>query len=108
MSIITAERIAADFEMQMTDATGNTMKMDIPIEQGGNGKGLRPMQTMLAALCGCSTVDIVSILNKQKQTIETFKVFVDGEREKNKTMALWQTIHLVFEMSGNIEPDKAF
>ncbi|HNE93156.1 MAG TPA: OsmC family protein [Chitinophagaceae bacterium] len=108
MSIITAERIAADFEMQMTDATGNTMKMDIPIEQGGNGKGLRPMQTMLAALCGCSTVDIVSILNKQKQTIETFKVFADGEREKNKTMALWQTIHLVFEMSGNIEPDKAF
>jgi putative redox protein len=108
MPIITAERIAVDFEMLMTDSTGNTMKMDIPIDQGGNGNGLRPMQTMLAALCGCSTVDIVSILNKQKQTIHTFKVTVDGEREKNKTMALWQTIALTFIISGDVEPAKAY
>lgn len=108
MPIITAERIATDFEMLMTDSTGNTMKMDIPIEQGGNGNGLRPMQTMLAALCGCSTVDIVSILKKQKQNIYTFKVIVDGEREKDKTMALWQTIALTFVLTGEIEPTKAY
>lgn len=108
MPIITAERIAADFEMLMTDSTGNTMKMDIPIDQGGNGNGLRPMQTMLAALCGCSTVDIVSILKKQKQNIISFKVSVDGEREKDKTMALWQTIALTFILSGDIEPAKAY
>lgn len=82
MPILTAERTNPDFEMTITDSTGNSMVIDIPVDQGGNGNGMRPMQTVLAALCGCSAVDVVSILKKQKQTLTGFKITVDGEREK--------------------------
>lgn len=107
MVILTAQRTAADFEMTITDASGNSMKIDIPVEQGGNGNGMRPMQTVLAALCGCSSVDVVSILKKQKQEITTFSIEVDGEREKGKEPSVWETVQLVFKLEGNIEPNKA-
>ena len=74
MALLTAVNTHGDYGLTITDASGNSMQTDISIEQGGTGKGLRPMQSMLAALIGCSTVDIVSILNKQKQSIAELKV----------------------------------
>jgi putative redox protein len=66
------------------------------------------MQTMLAALCGCSGVDMVSILKKQRQTIESLEIQVDGEREKGKEPALWESIEIFFRLTGAIEPEKAY
>ena len=90
--MLTAERTHGDYGMTITDTTGNSMQMDIPLDQGGEGKGMRPMQTVLAALCGCSAVDVVSILKKQKQTLSSFKISIDGEREKDKEPAMWETV----------------
>lgn len=108
MPILTAERTNPDFEMTITDSTGSSMVIDIPVDQGGNGNGMRPMQTVLAALCGCSAVDVVSILKKQKQTLTSFKITVDGEREKGKEPSIWETVDLVFELTGEVEPSKGF
>jgi putative redox protein len=105
--MITAERTHPDYGMTITDATGNQMQIDIPVDQGGNGQGLRPMQTVLAALSGCSAVDVVSILKKQRQELTDLKIQVDGEREPGKEPSLWQTVDLVFELQGTVEPEKA-
>ncbi len=106
--MLTAERTHGDFGMTISDTTGNSMQMDIPVDQGGEGKGMRPMQTVLAALCGCSAVDVVSILKKQKQTLSSFKISIDGEREKDKEPAMWETVQIVFELNGEVEHNKAF
>jgi putative redox protein len=106
--LLTAELVAPDFEFKITDATQNTMTIDIPVDQGGNGNGMRPMQTMLAALCGCSAVDIISILKKQKQVYDSFTITVGGEREKEKEPALWQKVHIVFTMTGTVEGAKLY
>ncbi len=107
--LLTAELVAPSFELQITDVTKNSMKIDIPVDQGGNGNGMRPMQTMLAALCGCSAVDIISILKKQKQVYDSFAITVGGEREKDKEPALWQKVHIVFAMTGEgIEAAKLY
>ncbi|MCY7291291.1 MAG: OsmC family protein [Ferruginibacter sp.] len=108
MPLLNAERTTPDYGMTITDATGNSMLIDIPVDQGGKGKGMRPMQTMLAALCGCSAVDVISILQKQKQEYSSFKIAVDGDREHGKEPAVWETIDLVFEFLGDVEPGKAF
>ncbi len=108
MALITAERTSLDYGMTITDATGNSMLIDIPVDQGGQGKGMRPMQTMLAALCGCSAVDVISILQKQKQEYSSFKIAVDGEREHGKEPSVWESIDLIFEFIGDVEPGKAF
>lgn len=65
MALLQAERTHGDFGMTITDVKGNKMMIDIPEDQGGTAKGLRPMQTVLAALTGCSSVDIVSILKNK-------------------------------------------
>jgi len=81
--------------------------MDIPVDQGGHGTGVRPMQSLLSALGGCSAVDIVMILKKQKQTITLFEMDIDGEREAGKEPALWQTIHIVFKFKGTLSQEQA-
>jgi putative redox protein len=108
MALLTAERTHGDFGMTITDVKGNKMSIDIPEDQGGLGQGLRPMQTVLSALIGCSSVDVVSILKKQRQDLQSFKISVDGEREQGKEPSLWVTVELLFEMTGDVDPAKAY
>jgi putative redox protein len=108
MPLLTADRTHADYGITINDATGNSMMIDIPISEGGTGKGMRPMQTLLAAFCGCSAVDVISILKKQKQVFTGLKIVVDGEREHGKEPSVWETIDLVFEFVGDVEPGKAY
>lgn len=108
MALITAIRTHGDYGLTLTDAAGNTMMTDIPAEQGGEGNGIRPMQSLLAALMACSSVDIVSILKKQKQEITDFRMEADGEREPGKEPSLWKTIRLTFYLFGQIDPGKAY
>ena len=107
LALITAKITHGDYGITLSDVTGNQMQIDIPVEQGGGGKGMRPMQTLLAALIGCSVVDIVSILKKQKQHFTSLNVEVDGERAEGKEPSLWQKINLSFFFTGDIDLGKA-
>ena len=108
MALLTAALTDGDFGIDITDSDGHTMRMDIPVAQGGNGSGFRPMQSLLAALCGCSAVDVVSILKKQKQALEGLEIEVDGDREEGKEPSLWKHIDVRFHLTGNVEPSKGF
>ena len=81
--------------------------MDTSDETGGINFGVRPMQTLLVGLGGCSGIDIVSILKKQRLTVEGFSMNIRGEREKGKEPSLWESVHIDFTLKGNIEPEKA-
>ena len=107
MARIHLKQIDQDYQFVTTDETGQTMTMDIPVDQGGHGNGVRPMQSLLSALGGCSAVDIVMILKKQKQTITLFEMDIDGEREAGKEPALWQTIYIVFKFKGTLSQEQA-
>jgi putative redox protein len=107
MALLQAKLTHPDYGLTITDAKGHTMKMEIPADQGGHGEGLRPMQTVLAALCGCSAVDVVSILKKQRQPLSDLLIKVDGERQKGVEPALWEKVHLLFQISGDVDPSKA-
>jgi putative redox protein len=108
MPMLTAALTDPDYGFDVLDQSGHTLRLDIPVDQGGGGTGFRPMQTLLAGLCGCSGVDVVSILKKQKQTLEGLEISVDGEREQGKDIALWHDIALTFRLTGDIEPAKGY
>lgn len=108
MPLMHAALTDPDYGFDIADEAGHNMRIDIPVEQGGGGTGFRPMQTVLAALCGCSGVDVVSILKKQKQELTGLEIKVDGEREKGKEPSLWETLHMRFEITGVVEPGKAW
>src|SRR5882762_1650214 len=104
---IEVNRIHGDYGFEAKDAGGHTARMDTSPETGGQHFGIRPMQMLLMGLGGCSGIDIISILKKQRQTVEGFRMFIEGEREKGKEPSLWQHINLVLELQGDIDIDKA-
>lgn len=107
MARIELTRMEGDFGFEARDAKGHTARMDSSPETGGGEFGIRPMQMLLMGLGGCSGIDIVSILKKQRQTVEDFRMIIDGEREKGKEPSLWESAHIIFLLKGNIDPDKA-
>lgn len=104
---ITLDRKEGDFGFEAKDAQGHIIKIDSSLENGGANFGVRPMQSLLMGLGGCSGIDVVSILKKQRQVIESFKMTIQGEREQGKEPSLWKTIHIVFELSGQVDEEKA-
>ena len=107
MATIHLKRIDQDYLFETTDEAGKQMVMDIPTDQGGHGAGVRPMQALLSALGGCSGVDVVMILKKQKETIEQFEMVISGERAVGKEPALWETVNIVFKLKGSMSQEKA-
>jgi putative redox protein len=99
--------VGGDYGFEAKDAKGHTIKMDTSPENGGINFGVRPMQVLLMGLGGCSGIDIVSILKKQRQPVEGFSMKIVGDRFADKIPSLWEKIHIVFELKGNIDPEKA-
>jgi putative redox protein len=104
---IELKRLDDAFHFEAISETGNIAMMDAGENIGGHNKGVRPMQMMIMGLGGCSAIDVVLILKKQKQVIEDFQISIDAEREKDKEPALWETIKIHFKLKGKIEKEKA-
>jgi putative redox protein len=106
MQVIT-KRIDDGFGFEAENETGNKIIMDANASFGGSNQGFTPMQLLVAAISGCSGIDIVSILKKQKQDIKRFDIKVDAEREQGKEPSLFTTIHVSYSLTGEIDLEKA-
>ncbi len=73
---------------------------------GGVDAGARPMELVLMALGGCSAIDLVSILKKQRQQIDDLQIEVEGHREPDAVPAPFKQIHLKFILKGVIDEGK--
>ncbi len=108
MNIIEVKRKEGEFGFEAKDANGHVVHLDTSAETGGSNFGVRPMQMLLMGLGGCSGIDIVSILKKQRLVIEDLSMKITGEREKDKEPSLWESVHIIFDLTGDIDPDKAY
>jgi putative redox protein len=104
---INVNRKEGDFGFEAVDGGGHIIRMDTSPESGGMNFGSRPMQVLLMGMGGCSAIDIVMILKKQRQTIDSFSMKILGEREVGKEPSLWENVKIMFELTGNIDIDKA-
>ena len=104
---IELERVQGDYGFDAKDEQGHTVRIDSSPDNGGSDYGARPMQLLLMGLGGCSGIDIVSILKKQRQPVEGFAMKIEGERETGVVPALWKQVNIIFELTGDIDPDKA-
>jgi putative redox protein len=68
---------------------------------------VRPMQSLIMGLGTCSGIDIVAILEKQRQDFDSFELKVTADREQDKIPALWIKAHVDFIFKGNVDTDKA-
>lgn len=100
-------RINDHFKLESKNDVGRTIIFDNPASAGGHNEGFRPMQSLLAALGACSSMDVISILKKQKLEPFGLRVVVDGERETGKDANLWKTVHAHFIVTGSVPNEKA-
>ena len=105
--LIKLRRFDKDYGFEATNEAGAKLTLDAGPAIGGHGQGLSPMQAVLAAIGGCSGIDIVSILKKQKQEISGFEMTVHGEREPGTAPAPFTAIHIAYHLTGNVDPEKA-
>ncbi len=107
MTTIELVRVDDRFCMQARNEMGHTVTMDGAAPDGGPGQGMRPMQVLLAAMGGCSAIDVVSILEKQRADLQDIKITLSGARAKDQVPALYTAVHAHFRLFGNLELEKA-
>lgn len=103
---INIKRLGENFNLEATNEDGRSFLMDASEDIGGENKGLRPMQVLLSSLGGCSAIDVILILKKQKQVIEDFEIELTGGRETKGDYSLFTDITLHFKLKGNLELSK--
>lgn len=103
---IKLKRLNQNFHLEATGTNGRTVSIDAGPQDGGDDLGARPMQMMLMALGGCSSIDVISILKKQRQQVDDYEVEIKAEREKDKIPSLFTSIHIKFILTGKIERSK--
>ena len=103
---IELNRLNDAFHFSASNENGNAVLLDASQEIGGGNQGMRPMQMLLAAMGGCSAIDVINILKKQRQDLKDMKITVTGEREKDAVPSLYETVHAHFRLYGDLDADK--
>ena len=103
---IELNRLNDAFHFSAENEDGVTVHLDSSPDAGGRNLGMRPMQMLLAAMGGCSAIDVIDILNKQRQDLKDLKITVTGEREKNAVPSLYQTVHAHYSFFGDLDKSK--
>lgn len=103
---IKINRLNDAYHMEAINESECSISIDGSPDIGGMNLGFRPMQLMLAGIGGCSGIDIISILKKQKQPLEDIQITVNGEREKDKIPSLFEKIHILYTLKGKLDEKK--
>jgi putative redox protein len=102
-------RVDDAFHFEAQGMSGVPVQIDAAENIGGHNAGSRPMELLLMGLGGCTAIDVLLIMKKQRQIVEDLKISVSGEREKieGTEMSPFRKINIHFKFKGNIIEDKA-
>ena len=79
--------------------SGHAVVMDGPPDHGGRNMGMRPMEMILLGVGGCSSFDVVQILQKGRNNIVNCVAEISAERV-DTVPSVFSKIHLHFVVSG--------
>jgi putative redox protein len=82
-----------------TGASGHLVPFD---SDRDSNKAPGPMEMVLLALGACTATDMVTILEKQRQKVESLEVVCSGERAAEPPR-VWTQIEVVFRLRGTVE-----
>jgi putative redox protein len=99
-------RVNNAFHFEAVGAAGVPVQIDGSPDIGGVNAGARPMEMILMGLGGCSAIDIVLILQKQRQVIEDMSISIEAERVPDEIPSLFKTIHVHYNFKGDLQIEK--
>ncbi len=79
--------------------SGHAVVMDASPEVGGRNLGPRPMEMLLLGAGGCSSIDVISILQKMRQPVTDCHVELSAERAESEPK-VFTRIHMHFVVKG--------
>ena len=65
--------------------------------------GPSPMEIVLMGLCGCTAIDVVSILNKKRENFTGLAVSAVAE-QAGEPPKVFTKVRLIYRISGNVTP----
>lgn len=86
--------------------SGHAVVMDGPPDHGGRNMGPRPMEMILLGVGGCSSFDVVDILEKGRHNVIDCTAELTAERA-DTTPSVFTKIHLHFKVTGKNLPTTA-
>ncbi len=84
---------------------GTNGSYDVSIASSDDQDGISPMEMAALSTLGCSSIDILMILEKQQQDIESFHAEVDAERA-DEPPRVFTDLHMHYDLRGDVAPDK--
>ena len=99
-------RKSGKFNFEASNSGGFKVELDANPAIGGTGKGFRPMEMLLVGLGGCSGIDMVNILTKQKEILNDIKINIKATRKEEETPAIFDVIDIHFDLYGELSVQK--
>ena len=88
------------------DVSGHKLLMDASAESNGNDSGPRPQELMVAALLGCTGMDVVSILKKMRIEFDSLDISIESEMTEEHPKH-YASMHVIYNIKGkNLPLDK--
>jgi putative redox protein len=94
------------YNFEATNPSGQVVEMDAKPEIGGEGKGFRPMEMLLIGLGGCSGIDMVNVLTKQKEPLKDIKIRINATRRDEEMPPIFDVINIHFDLEGDLNAQK--
>jgi putative redox protein len=88
-----------DQKFLATSPSGHSVNIDSDRE---SNTAPGPMELVLIALGACTATDIVIILEKKRQKIESFEVICSGERASDPP-TVWKELEILYRLRGNLD-----
>ena len=79
--------------------SGHTLVLDSD-RQSNTASG--PMELLLVALGACTATDVVVILGKKRQKLESLEVVVSGERATDAP-TVWVKLEIMYKLRGELD-----
>ena len=86
--------------------SGHSLVMDGAPDAGGRDLGIRPMETLLLGMGGCTAFDVIHILEKARETVVNCELEIEADRAEDDPKVFTQ-IKIRYIVSGkNLSRDK--
>lgn len=91
----------ASSRVEARTSGGRPISMDADPPEG-RGAMPGPKETLLAALAGCTSMDVASILRKKRQVVDDYEIVVDGD-SATEHPRVFTTIRVEHRVSGGVD-----
>ena len=97
---------AGGMKFEGINAFGNKIIIDGPKSAGGEESGYKPTELLLYGIAGCTGIDVVRIMEKQRQPLSSLEIEVVGHHNDDYPKP-FHTVEVKYIARGeNVDPGK--